>query len=85
MDELWRLIQDEAEAIAGYYEFLESDFVKEGPGEAARGVIQMVISDERDHLEALKYVYTALTDNKKVTDALDLAKTEMFEFKNRKK
>ena len=53
--EIFKLIEDEAEAISGYYEFLntfEKDLNTEG-----KGIIFDIIEEERQHIEDLKRLY----------------------------
>lgn len=70
---LWNLIRDEAEAVQGYYDVLEK--VEDNPEMiAVRDTLRMIISDERDHLDALNYLYSTISKNKPATDALDFAK-----------
>ncbi len=70
MDELWGLIQDEASAVKGYYKAL--DKYKDIPEVVE--VLTDIIADERDHLNALNYVYEELVNVKPATDAITLAK-----------
>jgi rubrerythrin len=80
-EQLWSLIMDEAEAIKGYYDVLSK--AADADMEPIRETINLIIADERDHLEALKFLYSTITKNKIVTDALDYAKEAQKEYKNR--
>lgn len=86
MDELWGLIQDEAQAVSGYIKFLDSDFAKSAEGIPFASLIRdMIIPDERDHLEALKFLYESFTKTKAAVDALELAKKLLAGWKDAKR
>lgn len=82
---IWRLIQDEGEAIAQYYAFLEEDFAQAAEAEPFVEVIRQIISEERDHLAALQYLYQAITKNKPQTDTTEAAHAIFADFRERNK
>jgi rubrerythrin len=73
VDELWKLIQDEADAVAKYYAFLESDYAKQEKTVPVAQVIDKIIRDEIDHLNALKYLFDKMSRLKASTDMSDFA------------
>lgn len=52
--ELYKLIEDEAEAITGYYNFLEN--FSRDLSEDENDVIFDIIREEKDHIEKLKKI-----------------------------
>ncbi len=83
---IWALIQDEAQAISGYLDALEELRESEKP-EAMyfRMLIESLIADERDHLEALKYLYDHFGRSKPATDSTEKAKEYYTEYQDTKK
>lgn len=64
MDCLWALIQDEAQAIDGYYKAIHE--LKEGVAEhpensAAIDLLLDIIGEEEDHLNGLQLMFDAFT------------------------
>lgn len=53
--EIFKLIEDEAEAIAGYYEFL--NIFKKDLNTEEKSIIFDIIEEERQHIEDLKRLY----------------------------
>jgi rubrerythrin len=84
-DILWSLIQDEAEAITRYYRFLESDFAKTAEAEPFVSVVLRIVSEERDHLDALKYLYDTTAKTKAATDVTEAAKQAMADYREQNK
>ena len=82
---LWKLIEDEADAISKYAAFLDSDFARSVEAEPIAATIRAIISDERDHLNALKYLHDAMTKEKAVTDMSDFARAALTEYRDRNK
>ena len=82
---IWELIQDESAAIQQYYSLLESDFAQTVEAEPFIEVIKQIISDERDHLAALQYLYQAITKNKPQTDTTEAAHAIFADFRERNK
>jgi len=80
---IWELIQDESEAISKYYKFLESDSSKTTEASPFVKVIEKIISDERDHLEALKFLYDSLTKAKPATDMKEYAAGQLMAYRDR--
>ena len=82
---IWELIQDESEAIAQYYAFLEKDFAQTAEAEPFIEIIRQIISEERDHLAALEYLYAATTKNKPETEIANAAHDILANFRERNK
>lgn len=80
---IWGLVRDEADAIEKYYKFLKSDFAKTEEAEPFVQIIENIIRDERDHLEALKFLLDKTTKDKPVTDITELANRVLFEFREK--
>ncbi len=72
-DKIWDLIRDEAEAVEGYFKVLEE--AKEHPECAALiPLLETIIADEEDHIDALNYYYRSTGGIKPATDAMAVAK-----------
>ncbi len=72
-DKIWDLIRDEAEAVEGYFKVLEE--CKGHPDCAALStVIEDIIGDEQDHINALNYIYLQLGGIKSANDTITVAK-----------
>ena len=52
--ELYKLIEDEAEAITGYYNFLEN--FSRDLADYEQDIIYDIIQEEKDHLEKLRNI-----------------------------
>lgn len=85
MNELWGLIQAKAEAIAGYYKFLESDYAKTAEAEPLVATVHRIIGEDRDHLCALKYLYDTVTKDKAATTMIDFALAEYKAYQEKNK
>lgn len=84
MNDLWKLIQTEAEAIAGYYDFLKTSFAQEPEAAPVVATIQRIISDERDHLNALYQLYETLSEDKAATATVEFARKAVAKHNARK-
>lgn len=82
MDELWALIQDEAEAVKGYLEWLEGDFANSNAGAPFVTLIRQIIADERDHMDALTFLYNSKCKEKPASDSLETAKKALADWKD---
>lgn len=87
MDKLWALIQDEADAVRGYYDTINTLKEELGNDECAMAckVLMMIISDERDHLEALTKLYEIFSKEKPATDVQDFVNELYTVYKDRNK
>jgi|GEM_PF-5996853 len=82
---LWKLIEDETEAISAYYLFLESPFAQTVEAAPIVETVRAIIADERDHLNALKYLCDALTREKPATDMTEAAHAALSDYRERGK
>ncbi len=85
LDKLWGLIMDEDSAVSGYYEFLDGDFAKSAKGAPFVKVIKQIIADEQDHANALRVLYGEVSKIKPVTDATEVAKRALSDYKESQK
>ncbi len=73
--QLWDLIRDEAEAVEGYFKVLHE--AKEDPEtQVLVPILEDIIADEQDHIDALTYAYNSMGGVKSKADVLSLAKKE---------
>ncbi len=87
MNCLWSLIQDEAQAVDGYLNAIHE--LTEGLGEnpenqAAIDVINKIIGEERDHMNALNYVYSSLNGGSDDKGVMTFAEKQVQRIKARK-
>lgn len=82
---IWRLIQLEAEGIAGYLDFLESDFAMREEAEPLTTTIRRIVDNKRDHLEALNHLYNSMTKNKPVASMTEFARQALVDYRERSK
>lgn len=90
MDKIWSLIQDEADAVRGYLDAINTikdEFVSIDPDAYGMAVdlINLIVSDERDHLQALTYLYSVLSKEKPAVDAQEYIKSLYNVYKDRNK
>ncbi len=78
-------MQDEAEAISKYYEFMDSDFAKTAEAEPFIKVFEKIINDKRDHHEALNYLIDVSAKDKHTSATTELGKVALAEYKERNK
>ncbi len=79
-DKIWDLIRDEAEAVQGYFKVLE-ECKEHSECKALEAVIEDIIADEQDHIDALNYVYLQLGGIKPAMDTIAVAKKEVSKVK----
>lgn len=82
MDKLWALIQDEAEAIKGYLDWLEGDFAQSNEAQPFVMLVRQIIADERDHMDALTFLYNSKCKEKPATESVETAKKALAEWKD---
>jgi rubrerythrin len=84
MFELWALIQDEAEAVSGYLKFIQNH-IDDPVCTAAIQVIEDIVQDEVDHLNALKKVWNDHAGPDKTKDSVELANTVIRQLRDKRK
>lgn len=82
---IWDNIRGEADAIRGYHDMLHDPFTQSEDGSPLKTLIELIISDERDHLAALNVAYEALNKAKPAVDAVDLIRTAIVDHKESKR
>ena len=80
---LWKLIEDEAEAISTYYDFLGSDFAQTAEAAPIVETVRAIIADECDHLNALKFLCESVTREKPAGDMTETAHVALSEYRER--
>ncbi len=78
---IWDNIRGEADAIRGYHDMLSEPFTQSEEGTPLKTLIELIISDERDHLAALNVAYEALNKAKPAVDAVELIRTALVDQK----
>lgn len=82
---LWKLIQNEAASISVYYAFLDEEFAKTIEAKPFVDVVKKIISNKRDHLTALEYLYQATVKEKPETETVDMARDILAAFREKNK
>lgn len=89
MDRLWRLIENKAQAIAVYSEYLDGFVACDSTGkpeeDPVAATIQHIIGDERDHLKALLNLHDSMTKNKAATGTTEFVRQALADFRERSK
>lgn len=85
MDELWALIQNTAESIKGYYKFLGCDYAQSDEGVPVSQVVEGIIKDNLDHLDALKYLHLQISKVKPTKETVEIAMKKMSDYRENKR